>query len=124
MHKEDDLISEAYLSIYEKKEERVEKPFDEFIEKRSAGAAKLGKAARDKGGFSMLTAFHFEAKAKPYKDADKWADKEDKAKHFKEKYKEAYAKLKNIDNLSQKEFQALSGILEVYGEVYIKSTKQ
>ena len=34
-----------------------------------------------------------------------------------------YAKLKDLDKLSQKEFQALMGELEVWGEVYIRATK-
>jgi hypothetical protein len=42
-----------------------EEKFNEFLEKRSTGAAKLAQSAKEKGGYSILTAIHFAAKAKP-----------------------------------------------------------
>ena len=39
------------------------------------------------------------------------------------KTEDVYSKLSDLDSLSQKEFQALMGELEVYGEVYIRATK-
>jgi len=97
--------------------------FLEFLHKRLAGAIKIEKMTRKKGGYSLLTAIHYKAKLKPYKDAIKHADKEDKDKHYKMMADETYKKLKDWDKMSQREFQAAMGILEVYGEVYIRSTK-
>jgi len=34
-----------------------------------------------------------------------------------------YEKLKDLDSLTQKDFQMISGSLEAYGEVYIQSVK-
>ena len=97
--------------------------FIEFLHKRLAGAEKIEKMTRKKGGYSLLTAIHYKAKMKPYKDAIKHANKEDKDKHYKMMADETYKKLKDWDKMSQREFQAAMGILEVYGEVYIRSTK-
>ena len=76
-----------------------------------------------KGGFSLLTAIHYKAKLKPYAESEKWHNKEGKEVHYKAKAKEVYEKLKDLDSLSQKEFQSLMGELEVWGEVYIRATK-
>mgnify|MGYP006890098874 CR=1 FL=1 len=51
----------------------------------------------------------------------KLSKKEDKESHFKVKYEEVYSKLGDIDSLTQKEFQAISGTLEAYGEVYLQA---
>ena len=106
-----------------KKDMGVEDKFDEFLNKRKAGAEKLAASAKKKGGYSTLTAIHFAAKEKPYNDCLKWEDKEGKEKHFKEKAEEIYKKLADLDSLTQREFQDLMGRLEVYGEVYIRAIK-
>jgi len=113
-----DIILEAI-----KKDMGVEDKFDEFLNKRKAGAEKLEAQTRKKGGYSLLTAIHYAAKEKPYADALKWQNKEGKEKHFKEKAEEIYKKLADLDSLTQREFQDLMGRLEVYGEVYIRATK-
>jgi O-glycosyl hydrolase len=95
--------------------------FPTFIKKRADGAKKIEDSARHKGMYAILTAYHFAGKVKPYADALKKAEKKDKESHFKEKYKEAYDKLKDIDSLSQKDFQMITGTLEAYGEVYIQA---
>ena len=95
----------------------------EILTKRAAGAAKIEKSAKEKGGYSILTAYHFAGKKKPYADSKKWESKEDKEKHYKEKAMEALERLKDLDGLTQKEFQMISGEFEVYGEVYIRSVK-
>jgi hypothetical protein len=97
--------------------------FLEFLNKRLAGAIKIESSTRKKGGYSLLTAIHYKAKLKPYKDAIKHVKKEDRDKHYKMMADETYKKLKDWDKMSQREFQAAMGILEVYGEVYIRSTK-
>jgi len=104
-------------------EKSLDKKFHEFLSKRKAGATKIEKQTRAKGGYSLLTAIHYAAKQKPYADALKWENKKGKEKHFKEKAKEIYNKLKDLDSLTQREFQSLMGQLEVYGEVYIRCKK-
>jgi hypothetical protein len=106
-----------------KNETEAKQEFDLFLTKRAAGAAKIAHSAKEKGGFSTLTAIHFAAKEKPYAESEKWAKKEGKEEHYKAKAKEVYEKLKDLDSLSQKQFQALMGELEVWGEVYIRATK-
>jgi len=116
------FLVEAYKQV-KNKEHTSEKDFETFLEKRAAGAVKIAHSAKEKGGYSILTAVHFAAKAKPYAESKKWANKEDRNEHFKIKAKEIYEKLSNLDNLSQKQFQALMGELEVWREVYIRSIK-
>lgn len=94
--------------------------FNKFLEKRKEGAKKIESSAREKGGYSILTATHFKAKEIPYKESEKWVDKKDKKEHYKKKAKETLDKLRDLDSLTQKEFQALTGELEVWGEVYIR----
>jgi hypothetical protein len=110
-----------FTSLFEKVISDLTEAFSTFVTKRAAGAKKIEESARKKGKYSILTAYHFAGKVKPYADALKWSKKESKEEHFKEKYKDAYAKLKDIDSLSQKEFQTISGVLEAYGEVYIQA---
>jgi hypothetical protein len=113
------MLEEAY----EKVKNVLKDKFNEFLNKRKVGAEKIEAQTRKKGGYSLLTAIHYAAKQKPYADAIKWENKEGKEKHFKEKAKDIYQKLANLDDLTQKEFQSLMGQLEVYGEVYIRATK-
>ncbi len=119
-------LAEKYQLIVEKRvqpDPTTEESFEQFLTKRAAGAAKLAHNSKEKGGFATLTAIHFAAKAGPYKDSENWADKEDRDAYYKKKAKEVYEKLEDLDKLSQKEFQAFMGELEVWGEVYIRSTK-
>jgi hypothetical protein len=119
---DDILLEEAYKKV------TVQKCgceiFDEFVEKRRAGADKIARAAEAKGSYSILTAYHFKAKEKPYADAFKHREREDKTEYYKKKVEETLEKLKGFDNLSQKEFQTLTGVLEVYGEVYLQSINE
>ena len=110
-----------FTTLFEKVIGDLTEMFSVFVTKRAAGAKKIEESARKKGSYAILTAYHFAGKVKPYADALKWSKKEDKEKHFKEKYKEAYTKLKNLDTLTQKEFQTITGVLEAYGEVYLQA---
>ena len=112
-----------FLNLYEQVISGIAEAFATFVTKRAAGAKKIEESAFSKGKYSILTGYHFAGKVKPYADAIKWSNKEEKEAHFKEKYKEMYAKLKDLDSLTQKEFQSISGSLEAYGEVYIQSVK-
>jgi hypothetical protein len=93
-----------------------------FVSKRSKGAEKIQKTAKDKGGFSLLTAVHFEAKKIPYNVCKKHLNDDDSC-FIKEKADECFDKLKKWDKMSQKEFQHVMGQLEAYGEVYIRSVQ-
>lgn len=117
--KDQQLLEEAYEKIL--LEKCCCEIFGEFVEKRRAGAEKIARAAEAKGGFALPTMYHFKAKEKPYADVLKKCDPEGREEYFLEKVQETMGKLKNIKDLSQKEFQTLTGILEVYGEVYIQS---
>jgi hypothetical protein len=110
-----------FTALFEKVISDLTEAFSTFVTKRATGAKKIENAARKKGKYSILTAYHFSGKVKPYADALKWSSKEDKESHFKEKYKEVYSRLKDIDSLSQREFQVISGTLEAYGEVYLQA---
>ena len=111
-----------FTTLFEKLIDDLTEMFSIFVSKRAAGAKKIEETARKKGSYAILTAYHFAGKVKPYADSLKWSKKEGKEKHFNEKYKEAYAKLKDLDPLSQKEFQTITGTLEAYGEVYLQAT--
>ena len=126
-----DSLSSIYQLILEKRvdtDPSSTESFERFLDKRSAGAEKLAESTKAKGGYSTLTAIHYAAKAKPYAECIKLNSqhKEDHEKVnelYKQKAEEIYSKLSDLDSLSQKEFQALMGELEVYGEVYIRATK-
>ena len=126
-----DSLNSIYQLILEKRvdtDPSSTESFERFLDKRLAGAEKLAESTKAKGGYSTLTAIHYAAKAKPYAECIKLNSqhKEDHEKVnelYKQKAEDVYSKLSNLDSLSQKEFQALMGELEVYGEVYIRATK-
>ena len=126
-----DSLNSIYQLILEKRvdtDPSSTESFEKFLDKRLAGAEKLAESTKAKGGYSTLTAIHYAAKAKPYAECIKLNSKhkEDHKKVnelYKQKAEDVYSKLSDLDSLSQKEFQALMGELEVYGEVYIRATK-
>ena len=111
-----------FIELFESVQEKLssKESLMEFINKRLAGAKKIQASAAKKGGYSTLTAIHFKAKFKPYNECMKHADKAEFAKKAAD---ECFDKLKNWDKMSQREFQAVMGELEAYGEVYIRETK-
>ena len=118
-----DILAEPVIEEKKKEEQSSEKSLNEFLVKRLEGARKIEKQTAEKGGYSTLTAIHYKAKLKPYMESEKWSKRANKEEHYKTKAKEVYAKLRDLDKLSQKEFQALMGELEVWGEVYIRTVK-
>ena len=118
-----DILTETVLEEKKKEDQSPEESLNEFLVKRLEGAKKIEKQTAEKGGLSTLTAIHYKAKLKPYIESEKWSKRANKEEHFKRKAKEIYTKLRDLDSLSQKEFQALMGELEVWGEVYIRATK-
>ena len=111
-----------FTTLFEKLIDTTDE-FITFIKKRAAGAAKIQASAEKKGGYAILTAFHFAGKVKPYAEGLKLAAKDNSAELFKAKYKVAYDKLKDLDSISQKQFQFISGEMEAYGEQYIRCVK-
>lgn len=92
----------------------------DFLQARKDGAQKIVKAAEEKGGPSLLTATHFAAKDEPYQEAiDAASDSE--LDNCLEQALSILKQLTNIENLSQDQFQALTGQMEAYGEAYIVS---
>jgi hypothetical protein len=89
----------------------------EFFEKRKAGAAKIAVEAKAKGGPSMLTYWHFSAKAQPYSEVISAIKSNKEPSFFLQKCQHLAGKLK-FKTLKQEEFQKIMGQLEVYGEAY------
>lgn len=87
-----------------------------FIRKRKDGASKIAQKARKKGGVSELTYHHFDAKLPVYQ---RFKDKRSPTE-MEERYKDVLSRLRKLDDLSQSEFQRLTGKLEVLGEVMIE----
>lgn len=102
-------------------ESTQDEKFQEFLETRKAGAAKIQSAAAAKGGPSTLTAQHFAAKAKPYAEAIECVNHRDRETTYAKHADECLHKLSKWKTMTQREFQTIMGELEVWGEVYIKS---
>jgi hypothetical protein len=104
------------------KEELISKEsFKTFAEKRLAGAEKITKSSKEKGGPAMLTYHHFVVKLPYYKKA---SEGNFDIKEGKEEFKELLDKLCKVSNdvnIGQVEFQKLLGQLEVLGELIIKN---
>jgi hypothetical protein len=110
------LLWESYLKGLKNNLE----DFKLFIEKRSTGAKKIAEASAKKGEYATLTAIHFKAKEVPYNFCLRHYKAED-SKLVEDKADECFTKLKSWKKMSQREFQAVMGELEAYGEVYIRS---
>ena len=87
----------------------------EFFHKRKEGAAKIASAAKEKGGPSILTFWHFAIKNKPYEEVIKAIEDDKPKSFFMSKCKNLLSKI-HCDKMSQKDFQELMGELEVAGE--------
>jgi hypothetical protein len=104
------------------KEEIITKEsFKTFAEKRLAGAEKITKNAKEKGGPAMLTYHHFVVKLPYYKKASQGNfDVTEGKKEFKELLDKLCKISKDVD-MGQVEFQRLVGQIEVLGELIIKN---
>ena len=95
--------------------------FEDFAQKRLAGATKIAEMAKAKGGISMLTYHHFVVKLTYYKKAA--AGKFDAVK-AKQEIRDLQAELgkilKTFDKGSQIRFQKVMGKIEVLGELLIR----
>lgn len=75
--------------------------FRKFIKKGATGAAKIQAAAKKTGGYA-------EYGLKLYAQ-------DNREEMFKTKYQESYNKLQDIDKISQRQLQFITGELEAYG---------
>jgi hypothetical protein len=118
------IIGLTYLII--KKNKKVgfmgmNKTFEEFSKKRGEGASKIAENAKEKGGLSILTYYHFDVKAPYYKKAQQGSlDLVKSKRELKALVGELY---QGIDDMSIKQvaFQKLVGKIEVLGELLIEN---
>ena len=89
--------------------------FDEFADKRLEGAEKITTDSKEKGGLSLLTYYHYNAKLPFYEEATKGGFDLQKAK---DEFKKYYSELSY--NMEQIEFQDIMGKMEVLGELIIE----
>jgi hypothetical protein len=94
----------------------------EFAENRLAGAAKISKAATEKGGDALLTYHHFHVKLPYYqKSVDGELDMESLKEEYDDLLTDLYEATRNSMNISQVKFQELVGKIEVVGELLIEN---
>lgn len=106
----------------EKIKDKNKKELAEFCHKRMNGAKELAANARAKGGLSILTAYHFEAKLPIYKKIiDLIASDDVIGQKLKSMYSEKLSSLNQALSYNQRKMQELTGELEVIGEVFVKS---
>lgn len=93
----------------------------DFLKNRRAGAKDSASKAKEKGGDAILSYYHFAAKDQPYAEVMRVL-KNEGLQAAKKLCKLQYKSLmKAVDlDMSQKEYQAVVGKIEVYGECYIK----
>ena len=97
-----------------------------FAKKRHAGAKKIAKAAKEKGGVANSTYDHFEIKLPYYKEVVEGKfDSSKIKKEYEKSCAELHSYMKKIETIDQSKFQKLVGKIEVLGELLIadKQTK-
>lgn len=109
-------------AAHQKKVKAAKQETLKFFIKRKDGAAKIAAQAASKGGPAQLTAWHFSAKAKPYREVLQAIKTNKDQKFFNAKYKEHARKIAK-GGLTQKQFQEVTGRLEVWGEACAKLFK-
>ena len=107
------------------KEEKIKtEEFEDFSIKRQAGAEKISKNAKEKGGVSLLTYEHFVVKLPYYEKAKQGKfDPEQGKREYKRLLDRLVAASEDV-NISQTAFQRLVGKIEVIGELIIKSREK
>jgi hypothetical protein len=117
------LVGLTYLLI--KKNKKVDfmgmnKTFEEFSKKRGEGAMKIAENAKEKGGLSILTYYHFVVKEPYYKKAQQGTiDLVKSKKELKQLVEELYVGINDM-SIKQIAFQKLVGKIEVLGELLIE----
>ena len=98
----------------------MNKTFEEFSKKRGEGASKIAENAKEKGGLSILTYYHFVVKEPYYKKAQQGTiDLVKSKKELKQLVEELYVGINDM-SIKQIAFQKLVGKIEVLGELLIE----
>ena len=99
----------------------INKTFEEFSQKRGEGAMKIAENAKEKGGLSLLTYYHFVVKEPYYKKAQQGTiDLVKSKKELKQLVEELYVGINDM-SIKQVAFQKLVGKIEVLGELLIEN---
>jgi hypothetical protein len=93
-----------------------------FFRKRKEGAAKIASQSREKGGPSLLTYWHFAAKARPYAEVISALRSGKDAKWFRTRFQEHLRSLGGA--VRQHDFQKAMGVLEVWGKFWRRSGEE
>jgi hypothetical protein len=88
-----------------------------FVQQRRAGAAKIAKEAKAKGGLATLTAIHFSAKLAIYDFIASAIDQPNLIETLKSMEASLAKKIAAAPDMTS--FQEMTGRLEVYGEVIL-----
>jgi hypothetical protein len=117
------LVGLTYLLIKKNKKVNfmgINKTFEEFSQKRGEGASKIAESAKEKGGLSLLTYYHFVVKEPYYKKAQQGTiDLVKSKKELKQLVEELYVGINDM-SIKQIAFQKLVGKIEVLGELLIE----
>lgn len=114
--------SDQIFLIYE--QVKQQNKFEEFAEARGAGAAKIAKNAKEKGGPAMLTFHHFNVKLPHYEKAANGKFNVEQAKtKLKQLTQELNKSVGSTVSMNQTEFQKKVGLIEVLGELIIQHNK-
>jgi hypothetical protein len=117
------LLGLTYLVMNRNKKQSsqsTDKELEDFSKKRGEGAMKIAENAKEKGGLSMLTYYHFDVKEPYYKSAA-----EGKLDFIKAE-KELKGLISEVNNgiqdmsIGQIDFQKKVGRIEVLGELLIE----
>jgi hypothetical protein len=93
--------------------------FEEFAQKRLEGATKISNDSKQKGGAALLTYHHFVVKLSYYKKAADGNFNQSEAQIELKKYLDELCSVSS--DMEQIHFQELVGLIEVLGELIIKS---
>lgn len=104
---------------HQKKVAAAKKEMLEFFQARKEGAAEIASKAKTKGGPSMLTYWHFHAKAIPYNEVISAIRNDKSEQFFLSKCRSLLHSVK-CGSMSQQNFQVAMGRLEVWGEAWAK----
>lgn len=108
--------------VFEKEESGSK--FEEFAQIRHDGAKKISDTAKEKGGYSMLTHYHFVVKLPYYKAAAAGKFNMAEAKRdLKAQQRDLNELLKTFEGGDQIPFQKIMGKIEVLGELIINWVK-
>jgi hypothetical protein len=101
----------------------INETLEEFSKKRGEGAAKIAQNAKDSGGLSILTYYHFDVKEPYYKKAeDGTLNLLQSKQELEDLIRELHHGVKFM-TIEQIPFQKLVGKIEVLGELLIENKK-